>query len=91
MDNAYQQKLQERAWQLCRKRYGGIIGFLDKEKRLAAMEPFFPLAALTLEWSANNVTDCMKAAECSAFDPESCAEYLVNQGFIPPNTDNNEG
>lgn len=92
MDNAYQQKLQERAWQLCKKWHGGIVGFYDKEKKIAAMESFLPLAVLTLEWSADDFTSGMlNGFMRGQINKEITESACIEQGFMPPKTDNNEG
>lgn len=90
MDNAYQQKLQERAYQLCKIWHGNIVRFYDKEAKIAAMEPFLPLAALTLEWSAGDVRQALYDHGIST-GGTSRTDYIRSKGFVPPKTDSNEG
>lgn len=80
MDNAYQQKLQQRAYILHKK---------WAEIDLGQHDAFYLLAALTLEWSARDVRQALYEHGISS-GATSRTDYIRSKSFIPPKTENNE-
>lgn len=97
MDNAYQQKLQERAQALAKIAHQTAYNYgcgPDHEQEWGDdkehwTEMHKPLAALTLKWSAGDVRQALYDHSVSTGDT-SRTDYIRSKGFIPPKTDNNE-
>lgn len=99
MDNAYQQKLQERADAIFKTYSPEDYEKLSPEDRALIIKGFISVAALTLKWSEGDYVDGHIDGYTDAINSTrpyakatllTLRQRLEQNGFIPPKTDNNE-